>query len=126
MFVFVFKITLPRIHLASLCPARSPNQHASATPPRLWNIPNLRREHSGGLSGQREVQLAYASERLAARTLKFEISKVCKNGVPHRRLGWTQSGSSSKTGVISMGILSVGARGGFAGAVSKHETGTVK
>ena len=32
---------------------------------------------------EREVQLAYASERLAARLLKFERGKVCTNGVPH-------------------------------------------
>ena len=32
---------------------------------------------------EREVQLAYASERLASRPFKFERGKVCTNGVPH-------------------------------------------
>ena len=63
---------------------------------------------------EREVQLAYASERLAARPLKFERGKVCTNGVPHRSLGWIQSGSSSMTGVIFfMGILSLRSRPRF-------------
>ena len=65
------------------------------------------------------MQLAYASERLAARPLKFERSKVCTNDVPHRFLGWTQSGSSSMTGVIFFtGILSVRSDKTFAFAMS--------
>ena len=38
----------------------SPNQHASATPPRIWNIPIYGADIAAGLSGQ-----------------KFERSKIC-------------------------------------------------
>ena len=70
-FVFVLKITLPRRNLASCALG------GGRSVPELAHLCNTS-----------------ASERLAARTFKLERSKVCRNCVPHRRLGWTQNGSS--------------------------------
>ena len=106
----------------------SPNQHASATPPRIWNIPIYGANIAAGLSGQ-----------------KFERSKVCIRTENHTSANtsrffvpWEAGGpflnqhasatppriwSKHETGTVTK--QTTGARGGFRGAVSKHETGTV-
>ena len=73
--------TLPRRNLASLCPGRREARPRISTP--LQHLHEYGIYSGGTVRTKKEVQLAYASESLAARPLKFERGEVCTNGAPY-------------------------------------------